>query len=78
VLFHVFDKSVGHAFPTLQSFHFIALLQLSGNLKSHSNREIYKQTMGEGLTVHGRKNPDALDEIEKLTTEIMEILNNEI
>jgi hypothetical protein len=31
--------------------------------------------MGEGLTVHGRKNPDALDEIEKLTTEIMEILN---
>jgi chromosome partitioning protein len=42
------------------------------------NREIYKQTMGEGLTVHGRKNPDALDEIEKLTTEIMEILNNEI
>ncbi|SMG64475.1 hypothetical protein BMETH_2453_1 [methanotrophic bacterial endosymbiont of Bathymodiolus sp.] len=34
--------------------------------------------MGEGLTVHGSKNPDALDEIEKLTTEIMEILNNEI
>lgn len=41
------------------------------------NREIYKQTMGEGLTVHGSKNPAALKEIESLTAEIMEILNNE-
>lgn len=40
------------------------------------NREIYKQTMGEGLSVHGSKNADALEEIENLTTEIMEILNN--
>ncbi|SHE22866.1 ParA family partition ATPase [methanotrophic endosymbiont of Bathymodiolus puteoserpentis (Logatchev)] len=39
------------------------------------NREIYKQTMGEGLTVHDSKNPDALEEIEKLTTEIMGLLN---
>ncbi|TXL18786.1 peptide transporter [Methylococcaceae bacterium HT2] len=41
------------------------------------SREIYKQTMGEGLTVHSGKNADALEEIENLTTEIMEILNNE-
>ncbi|SHN92978.1 Chromosome (plasmid) partitioning protein ParA [Bathymodiolus heckerae thiotrophic gill symbiont] len=41
------------------------------------SREIYKQTMGEGVTVHGGKNADALEEIENLTTEIMEILNNE-
>ena len=41
------------------------------------SREIYKQTMGDGLTVHSAKNADALEEIESLTTEIMEILNNE-
>jgi hypothetical protein len=41
------------------------------------SREIYKQTMGDGLTVHSAKNADALEEIENLTTEIMEILNNE-
>ncbi len=39
-------------------------------------REVYKQTMGEGLSVHSGKNPAALEEIENLTTEIMEILNH--
>lgn len=39
------------------------------------NREIYKQTMGEGWTVHSSKNPDALAEIENLTTEILEVLD---
>ncbi len=41
------------------------------------NREIYKQTMGEGLSVHSGQNKAAIKEIDNLTKEVLEILNNE-
>ena len=41
------------------------------------SREIYKQTMGEGLSIHSSKNIDAINEIKNLTNEIMEVLSNE-
>ncbi len=39
-------------------------------------REIYKQTMGEGLSVHSGENAAAIEEIENLTLEIMEIISH--
>ncbi len=41
------------------------------------DREIYKQTMGEGQTVHSTKNLSAIEEIENLTKEVLGILNDE-
>jgi len=41
------------------------------------NREVYKQTMGEGGTVYISKNQVAIDEIESLKNEILGVLNND-
>lgn len=42
------------------------------------NREVYKQTMGEGRSVHASTNKVATREVESLTNEVMEILRYEV
>ena len=41
------------------------------------NREAYKQTMGEGLSVYSSSNQSCISEIEKLASELLEVLEYE-